>query len=58
MTRIMTNGEIYATAVSEDSNTLYIGGKFTRVRENPPGESGITRTVSNVAAINVEGNMD
>ena len=29
-------------------------GKFTSVRENPPGESAISRTVSNVAAINVE----
>ncbi len=50
----MTNGEVYATALSEDGKTLYIGGKFSRVRENPSGVPGISRTVSNVAAINVE----
>ncbi len=50
----MTNGEVYATALSKDGDILYIGGEFTRVRENPSGESGIDRTVSNVAAINVK----
>jgi len=50
----MTNGKVYATALSGDGNILYIGGEFTKVTENPPGESGINRTVSNVAAINVE----
>ena len=50
----MTNGKVYATALSGDGNILYIGGEFTEVTENPPGKSGINRTVSNVAAINVE----
>ncbi len=50
----MTNGKVYATALSGDGNILYIGGEFTKVTENPPGESGIDRTVSNLAAINVE----
>jgi hypothetical protein len=50
----MTNGKVYATALSGDGNILYIGGEFTEVTENPPGKSGIVRTVSNVAAINVE----
>ncbi len=49
----MTNGKVYATALSEDGGTLYIGGKFNRVRENPPGVPGISRSVSNVAAIDV-----
>jgi hypothetical protein len=34
------NGTVFATALSEDGSTLYIGGKFTRVRENPPGIPG------------------
>src|SRR5687768_935650 len=50
----MTNGKVYATALSGDGNTLYIGGAFTKVNENPSGGSGISRTVSNVAAINVK----
>lgn len=50
----MTNGKVYATALSEDGNTLYIGGKFTQVRENPSGTPGETLAVNNVAAINVE----
>ena len=50
----MTNGEVYATALSGDRKTLYIGGKFSRVRENPSGEPGISRPVSNVAAIDVK----
>jgi hypothetical protein len=50
----MTNGKVYATALSEDGKTLYIGGDFSEVRQNPPGVPGINRNVSNVAAINVE----
>jgi hypothetical protein len=50
----MTNGKVYATALSGDGNILYIGGEFTRVTQNPPGKSGISRKVSNVAAINVK----
>src|SRR5918993_250442 len=50
----MTNGKVYATALSEDGKTLYIGGKFSRVKEDPSGEPGISRPVSNVAAIDVE----
>jgi hypothetical protein len=46
----MTNGKVYATALSGDGKVLYIGGEFTEVRQ----KSGISRTVSNVAAINVE----
>ncbi len=48
-----TNGTVFDTQLSEDGNTLYIGGKFTRVRENPPGVSGASVVVSNVAAIDV-----
>lgn len=29
-----TNGEVYATALSEDGNTLYIGGSFTTVTDS------------------------
>ena len=46
----MTNGEVYATALSDDRKTLYIGGKFTKVKT----PSGTGRTVSNLAAINVQ----
>src|SRR5918997_2804956 len=46
----MTNGKVYATALSEDGNTLYIGGEFTRVGQ----KSGSSFTVKNVAAINVK----
>jgi hypothetical protein len=48
-----TNGTVRATALSEDGSTLYIGGKFTSVRENPPGVPGASVVVSNVAAIDV-----
>jgi beta-propeller uncharacterized protein DUF5122 len=48
-----TAGTVFATALSEDGNTLYIGGKFTKVRENPPGVPGDSVSVSNVAAIDV-----
>ena len=50
----MTNGRVYATALSKDGNTLYVGGEFTRVSENQSGKSESSTTVSNVAAINVK----
>jgi hypothetical protein len=31
-----TNGTVFDTELSDDGSTLYIGGKFTSVRENPP----------------------
>jgi hypothetical protein len=46
----MTNGKVYATALSGDRKVLYIGGEFTEVRQ----KSGVSRKVSNVAAINVK----
>jgi hypothetical protein len=46
----MTNGKVYATALSGDGKVLYIGGEFTEVRQR----SGASRKVSNVAAINVK----
>ena len=49
-----TNGKVYATALSADSKTLYIGGNFSEVRESPSGTTGRSLAVSNVAAINVE----
>jgi hypothetical protein len=49
----MTNGRVYATALSEDGSTLYIGGNFSRVRENPRGTPGPSYAVSNLAAIDV-----
>jgi Ca2+-binding RTX toxin-like protein len=48
-----TNGTVWATELSADGDTLYIGGKFTTVRENPPGVAGRSLAVSNVAAIDV-----
>src|ERR671916_2415445 len=47
-------GTVFASALSEDGQTLYIGGRFTRVRENPPGVAGPEVVVSNVAAIDVK----
>jgi hypothetical protein len=49
----MTNGRVYATALSEDGRTLYIGGNFTRVRENPRGLPGGSLAVRDLAAIDV-----
>ena len=46
----MTNGKVYATALSGDGKVLYIAGEFTEVRQ----KSGVSRKVSNVAAINVK----
>src|SRR5918998_677679 len=48
-----TNGTVFDTELSKDGSTLYIGGKFTRVRENPPGVAGRSFAANNVAAINV-----
>ena len=48
----MTNGNVYATALSEDGKTLYIGGRFTQVREKPPGQGGKVVRANGVAAIN------
>ena len=49
----MTNGIVYASDLSADGKTLYIGGKFSSVREKPAGTTGKTLAVNNVAAINV-----
>src|SRR5215210_5448948 len=49
-----TNGKVYATALSADTKTRYIGGNFSEVRERPSGTTGRSLAVSNVAAINVE----
>ncbi|WP_273844813.1 PA14 domain-containing protein [Rubrobacter calidifluminis] len=49
----MTNGVVYASALSEDGKTLYIGGRFTQLRQKPPGQGGQTLAVNNLAAINV-----
>jgi hypothetical protein len=46
----MTDGKVYATALSGDRKVLYIGGEFTEVRQ----KSGVSYKVSNVAAINVK----
>jgi hypothetical protein len=46
----MTNGKVYATALSGDRKVLYIGGEFTEVKQ----KSGASHKVSNVAAINVK----
>src|SRR5215204_1892725 len=46
----MTNGKVYASALSGDGKVLYIGGAFTEVRQ----KSGISLKVSNLAAINVK----
>ena len=49
----MTNGEVYASALSENGGTLYIGGKFNRVKETRSDGTTVGRAVSNVAAINL-----
>ena len=49
----MTNGNVYAQALSADKKTLYIGGKFTQLRKNPVGQGGKVFKVSNVAALDV-----
>jgi hypothetical protein len=47
-------GTVFTSALSDDGETLYVGGRFTRVRENPPGVAGPDVVVSNVAAIDVD----
>jgi hypothetical protein len=49
----MTNGNVYAQALSADKKTLYIGGEFTQLRKNPVGQGGKVFKVNNVAAIDV-----
>lgn len=49
----MTNGNVYAQALSRDKKILYLGGRFTQVRENPVEQGGKVLQVQNVAAINV-----
>jgi hypothetical protein len=49
----MTNGNVYAQALSADKKTLYIGGSFTQLRKNPVGQGGKVFNVNNVAAIDV-----
>jgi hypothetical protein len=46
----MTDGKVYATALSGDGKVLYIGGEFTEVGQR----SGVSRHVKNLAAINVK----
>ena len=42
-----TNGKVYATALSGDGKTLYIGGQFSEVRERPVrGTTGISLAVT------------
>ena len=41
----MTNGNVYTQALSGDGTTLYIGGKFTQVREKLAGTPGKTLAV-------------
>jgi hypothetical protein len=50
----VTNGIVYASALSEDGQTLYIGGRFGSVRP-PAGATGTALTgLNNVAAIDVD----
>jgi hypothetical protein len=48
-----TNGTVFDTALSPDGKTLYLGGRFTAVRENPAGQPGEAVSVRNLAAIDV-----
>lgn len=48
-----TNGTVFDTALSEDGRTLYVGGKFTLIREKPPNEVGGKFATNNLAAIDV-----
>ena len=45
----MTNGTVFAQALSEDKRTLYIGGRFTALRDR----AGNQTPVANLAAIDV-----
>ena len=48
-----TSGTVFDTALSPDGKTLYLGGKFTTVREKPVGQGGEVVSVRNLAAIDV-----
>jgi hypothetical protein len=45
----MTNGTVFAQALSEDKRTIYIGGRFTALRDRDGNSFGVT----NLAAIDV-----
>ena len=45
----MTNGTVFAQTLSEDKKTLYIGGRFTALRDRAGNSFGVT----NLAAIDV-----
>jgi hypothetical protein len=47
----MTNGQVRATLVS--GNYLYIGGKFTQVRQTPPKTPGASFSATNLARIDL-----
>ena len=49
----MPSGTVFDTELSADGKTLYVGGKFSAVRENPPGQGGQSIAVKNLAAFNV-----
>ena len=48
-----TNGTVFDTALSDDGKTLYVAGRFSAVRENPPGQAGDKVGRKNLAAIDV-----
>ncbi len=45
----MTNGTVFAQALSEDKKTIYIGGRFTALRDRAGNQTPVT----NLAAIDV-----
>jgi hypothetical protein len=47
----MTNGPI--RAIVQYGNIVWLGGQFTELRQNPPGQGGQVIPVSNLAAIDV-----
>src|SRR5215210_105838 len=50
----MTNGEVYATALSENGDTLFIAGKFTRVKDRRSDGVIVGRAATNLAALDAE----
>ena len=50
----VTGGRVEASVLSEDGETLYIGGNFNKVWEKAPGTGGESFAANGLAAIDVE----
>jgi len=50
----VSGGEVHTSVVSEDGETLYIGGNFDKVWEQAPGTGGASFAANGLAAIDID----